>query len=391
MTKMRIRYLYENRGFKVIPVNQPLLTNEDLEAVEICLKDGWISGDSPVIKKFESEWSSICGRTYGVAVSSGTVAIDLAFEALDLKPGDEVLVPSFSIISCINYLLRNQIKPIFIEANPDDWNLDLVDLRSKITKKTKAILVAHIYGLPADMDSIIIIAQEFNLKIIEDAAEAHGLKYKNRMCGSFGELSLFSFYSNKNITCGEGGMIVTNNVNLAKKIQNLRNLNFRKDERFVSDELGYNYRLSSMQAALGLSQIQRLEQIIKRRIEIASYYSQNLSNIEGLMLPLQNNGFSINNFWVYGIVLSGSFSGLRAKAELFLRDRGVGTRPFFQSLHLQPVLKNYGLEKQKSLPVSEWLSNSGFYLPNSLNITKEEQDIVISKTIEMLDSLRKSV
>lgn len=364
-----------------IPVNQPHISAEDVAEVINSLEGGWVSGESPVVEEFETSFANLCGRKYGLAVCNGTVAIDLAFEAVGITKGDEVIVPSFTIISCISYLLRIGATPIFVDSDPATWNMDVNQIESKISEKTKAIIVPHIYGLPAEMDKILQIASEKNIFVIEDAAEAHGLKFKNQICGSFGDISTFSFYSNKNITTGEGGMILTNSKEIAEKIKNLRNLNFRHNDRFINDYLGYNYRMSAMQAALGKSQIKRLDSIIQRRIEIAEYYNEKFKELDNVQLPTKTTTYSENHYWVYGIKLTGKKSGKAKHIQKILLENGIGTRPFFQVLHKQPVLVKYKLETQSVLPVAEDLSNSGFYIPNGLGITS----IQLEKVAEVVN------
>ena len=367
----------------MIPVSRPLITIEDIEKVKESLEAGFVSGETEVVEEFERSWANVCNRKFGIAVANGTVALDLAIEALDLKPGDEVILPSFTIVSCMNAILRLGLVPVFVDSNAIDWNMNCSDIESKITYKTRAIVVVHIYGLCTDMDTILQLSKKYQLHVIEDAAEAHGLKYKGHVCGSFGVLSTFSFYANKNITTGEGGMVLTNDEKIAEKIRNLRNLNFRKHYRFISDALGYNYRLTSMQAALGISQITRLQLIISQRKKIAHQYNHFLKNLDFIQLPTQQNDFSENNYWVYGVVLKNEFEGKAIQAMEFLKKQGIGTRPFFQGLHKQPVLKNYPSVKKTSLPVTENLSKSGFYIPNSLDITENEQKIVAQQLIKL--------
>lgn len=368
-----------------IPVNKPLITKSDIESVINCLKEGWISGDGPVIENFEKSFANFCGRKYAVAVSNGTVAIDLALEALRIKSGDEVIVPSFTIISCISYLLRIGAVPIFVDADPQTWNLDVNQLEEKITSRTKAIIVPHIYGLPAEIDRVIDLANLHRIPLIEDAAESHGLKFKGLQCGSFGEVSTLSFYANKNITAGEGGMILTDNIEIYEIVKNLRNLNFRTSERFINDELGYNYRMSSMQAALGLSQLNRIEEIIARRRSIGKFYTSEFKDLENLQLPLEKTDYAENTYWVYGLKLTGLRKGKSKEFQQSLEKNGIGTRPFFQSLHKQPVLKKFGLEKQPSLPVTEDLSSSGFYIPNGLGMSDTEIEFVANKVKKVLN------
>jgi perosamine synthetase len=368
----------------MIEVNKPKIEDQDIRAVTRCLHNGWISGESPEIEEFEKKWASYCDRKYGIAVANGTVALDLAIEILDLDPGDEIILPTFTIISCINAILRNKLIPIFVDSKIDTWNIDADAIEGKITQRTRAILVPHIYGLPADMDKILRLSKKYHLRIIEDAAESHGLRYNERICGSFGLVSTFSFYSNKTITSGEGGMLLTNNLQIANRLRNLRNLNFRKNARFKSEQLGYNYRLGSMQAALASSQIDRIESIIKRKRQIAAHYDKNLHEKNNIQIPVKQNEFGKNSYWVYGVLLRGKFKGKANSIRSTLKNLGIDTRPFFQPLHSQPVLKKYGLSCKEKFPIATELSVSGFYLPNGLDLKYNEQEYVSKCLLDIL-------
>jgi perosamine synthetase len=372
----------ENR--KTIPVNKPLITVEDVEAVAQCLRDGWISGEGPVVTEFELKMASLSQRRFGISVANGTVAIDLAIELFDLKPGDEVIIPSFTIISCLSQVLRKGATPRFVDADPVTWNLDVNQLEELITSKTKLIIAPHIYGLPIDIDVLLAIAAHYDIAVLEDAAESHGLLYKDQVCGSFGDLSTFSFYANKHVTTGEGGMIVTDNDEFASKLKQLRNLNFRDGERFVSDDLGWNYRISSLQAALGISQVNRLADIIIKRKKVGSFYQNALNGIQDIQLPLESTNYAKNNYWVFGILLEGRNKGKGRAVEATLNSRGIGTRPFFQPLHRQPVLAKYGHAEQVSLPISENLGASGFYIPNGLGSEWSDFELVAEIVSEVL-------
>jgi perosamine synthetase len=367
-----------------VPVNTPLITESDIDAVSNCLREGWISGDGPIVSKFEAEVAKLADRKYGVAVANGTIAMDLAIELFDLQPGDEVIIPSFTIISCLSQILRKGAIPRFIDSNSETWNMDVDLVEKSISPKTKLIVAPHIYGLPIDMDPLILLAESFGIPLIEDAAESHGLRYKDKVCGSFGALSTYSFYANKHITTGEGGLIVTNDEDLAMRLQSLKNLNFRADERFVSDELGWNYRLGSMQAALGLSQLKRLSEILNQRMEIGAFYQEQLRGVSGIQLPLEKTAYSENNYWVFGLVLNGEMTGKAKEVRAELGSFGIGTRPFFQPLHRQPVLQKFGLSDQMTLPVSEDLGNSGFYIPNGLGTDISDFEYVVDCVVKVL-------
>lgn len=367
-----------------LPVSSPSITVEDVEAVARCVRDGWISSEGPQVKEFESQFASLIGRKYGVAVSNGTAAIDIALEALSVGPGDEVILPSFTIVSCLNQILRSGAKPVFIDALPDTWNLDPVAVEEALTPQTKAIIVVHLYGLPADIDVIMEFASIRGIPVIEDAAEAHGQHLNGKPLGSYGDLSTFSFYSNKLITTGEGGMLLTDDQDLAERAQSLRNLAFRPNQRFVHDDIGWNYRLTAMQAALGLSQIARIDELLAFKQHVGKHYQKLLAGVEGIELPTSSYRGSLNVYWVFGVVLR-DFIPVSAKEIMAaLHDIGVGTRPFFFPLHRQPVLQQYGYGAQRALPVSENLGERGFYIPNGADLTPNDQQRVVESLAYVL-------
>lgn len=369
-----------------IPVSAPVIDPSDVAYVTKCLKDGWISGEGPYVEEFENAMARLCGREFGVAVSNGTIALDLALEVLDLQPGSEVILPSFTIISCLNHLLRLGLVPIFVDSDPVTWNMNVEDVEHAITDNTRAIIAVHIYGLPVDMDPLLELAEKYSLFVIEDAAESHGLMYKSKVCGSMGDLSTFSFYANKNITTGEGGMILTNDPRLANKLRKLRSLAFDEKRRFLNQELGWNARLGATACAMGTSQLKRLDDIIAKRVEVALRYSEAFSGIKGISTAPKSVAYAENNFWVYGIVLEENLGITASEAQLQLAAKGVGTRPFFYPLHEQPVLEKYGFAVQPALPISEKLGNFGFYIPNGLGIQNWEIDKVADSVIQLVES-----
>lgn len=368
-----------------IPVNEPSLEGNEKNYLIECIDTGWISSEGPFIKKFEDNLASYFGRKHGIAVSNGTVAIDLAVEALGLKKGDEVIMPTFTIISCIGAIVRLGLKPVLVDSDPLTWNMDVSMLEQKITKKTKAIMVVHIYGLPVEMDTVLHIAEKYNLKIIEDAAEMHGQEYKGKKCGSFGLISTVSFYPNKHITTGEGGMIFTDDDAIAEKCKSLRNLCFVPEKRFIHYELGYNYRMTNIQAAIGLAQLEQIDKFILRKREIGRIYENGLKLTPNVQLPIRSTNYADNIYWVYGMVISPT---LGIDAELIMKkylNNKIGTRPFFWCMHEQPVLKKKGLFKNESYPVAENLARQGFYLPSGLGISNEQLNKVIEITKKIFE------
>jgi len=367
-----------------IPVNETLLKGNEKKYLNKCIDDNFISSSGPFVKSFEKKFAKKVKRKYAVAVSNGTAAIQIAFECLNLKKKDEVILPSFTIISCILPIIRSGAIPILIDSDPVTWNMDVTKIEKKITKKTKAIIAPHIYGLPIDMDPLLKIAKKYKLKVIEDAAEMIGQKYKNRICGSFGDISTFSFYANKHITTGEGGMIATNDFKIANRCKSLRNICFNKERRFLHYELGWNQRFTNIQAAIGLAQLEKLDKFILKKRKIGAIYSKELSKINSINTPLQQTKFAKNIYWVYGLLLNKK-SKLSVKYIMKkLSSYGIETRNFFWPLHEQPVLKKLGFFKNCKLPVSENLARNGFYIPTGLAITKSQQKLVIKKIKQIL-------
>ena len=364
---------------KFIPVNRPLLTKMEADSVAKCIKSGWISGDGPYVKKFEKEFAKTVSRKYAITVSNGTAALDIAIKSINIKKGEEVIVPAFTIISCLHQIVRQGGKPVLIDSDPMTWNMDVSKIEKKITKKTKAIMLVHTYGLPVDIDPIIKIAKKYNLIIIEDAAEQLGQFYKKKPIGSFGDISTFSFYANKHITTGEGGMVVTNNKSLAKKFAIFKNISFQpKKQRFVHEDLGWNYRMTNMQAALGLVQLKKLKFFVKKKKYLGKFYNLKLKNLKNIQLPLNKTSYAKNIYWVYGVVLKNK-KKLAKNYINILKKEGIDCRPFFCPMHLQPVFKKMKLFKNQKFPVSEELFRRGFYLPSGIGTTENEMKIVVAK------------
>lgn len=359
----------------MIPVSEPLIGAKEFEYVSECLKSGWISSTGRYIEEFEEKWAAYCGMKFGIAVSNGTAALQVAIKCLNLKKGDEVIMPSFTIISCATAIIYNGAKPVLVDAESRTWTMDTAQIEKKITKKTKAIMPVHIYGHPCDMEPIWALAKKHNLKVVEDAAEAHGAEYKHQKCGSMGDLSCFSFYANKIITTGEGGMVLTNSKEYAEHARQSRNLFFQKEKRFYHKELGYNFRLTNLQAAIGLAQLQKIEEFIRKKRWIAHIYNKRLRNIAGLILPIEEP-WAKNVYWMYGIVLDEKTGFTAKKFAERLRDNGIETRPFFLGMHKQPVFKTMGLFRDDYYPVTERIAKQGLYIPSGLTLSVEQIDKV---------------
>ena len=367
-------------------MNRPWLHRDDIAAVQRSLESGWVAS-GPAVDEFERRWAAYCGRRHGVAVCNGTVALEVALQGLGIAAGDEVILPAFTIISCVRAVLRAGAVPVLVDGDPRNWTMDVSEVERRITPRTRAIMAVHIYGHPVDMDPLLAVAAARGVAVLEDAAEAHGAEYGGRRghwrrCGGFGDASCFSFYANKLVTTGEGGMVLTDDDALADRLRALRNLGFGAAHRFEHDLIGHNYRLSNLQAALGVSQVDRMSDIIARKRGIAARYTAALARHDDLHLPAEEP-WARSVFWVYGLVTDES--GIDA-AELArrLRHRGVETRPFFRPMHQQPALRRLGLFAADSHPVAERIGRRGLYLPSGLGVRDDEQQRVIDAVIESL-------
>jgi len=368
----------------MIPVNEPRLGDRELEYISECVRTGWVSSGGRFINEFEERWAAYCGRRYGIAVSNGTAALKLAVACLGLEPGDEVILPTFTIVSCALAVIYNGGVPVVVDSEPRTWCLDIHQVEKKITRRTRAIMPVHIYGHPVDMDPLLDLAERYGLAIIEDAAEAHGAEYLStrngsesgwRRCGSFGTMSCFSFYANKLITTGEGGMVLTDDPQLAEKARSMRNLCFQSDRRFYHEEVGYNFRITNMQAALGLAQLERIEQIVARKRWIGQEYTRRLRGIRGVQLPVEE-AWARSVYWMYGLVLSEEVDMDASEFGQRLRDHGVETRPFFLGMHEQPAFHLRGLFLGERYPVAERLARRGLYLPSGSALTEDQLEHV---------------
>ena len=370
-----------------IPVNEPLLNGNEKKYLCECIDTGWISSEGPFVKEFEQKMSKTVNRKYGVAVTNGTAALEVAVRALGITEGDEVIMPSFTIISCAMALTNVGAVPVLVDSDRKTWNMNVDEIESKITSKTKAIMVVHIYGLPVEMEKILELAKKYDLQVIEDAAEMHGQTYNGRPCGSFGDISTFSFYPNKHITTGEGGMVVTDNEELAERCKSLRNLCFRKDVRYVHDELSDNYRFTNLQAAVGLAQLERLEEFVTKKRNMGKYYTEKLQNVKGLQLPIARTDYAENIYWVYGMVLDENIEIDNRQMQKLLLEEGIGTRTFFWCMHEQPVYNNMGLFGGEKYQNAEYLARKGFYIPSGLALTKEQMDRVVEAVIKVMNKI----
>ena len=372
---------------KLIPVNIPKIYNQEKIYVKDCLNSGWISSEGRYVKRFEDSFSKYNNRAYGVAVSSGTGALEIAMKSLNLKKGSEVIIPSFSIISTALCVIKSGLKPVLIDSDLKTWNVNPDQLIKKISKKTKAIIITHIYGFPVDMKKILFIAKQKDIKIIEDSAEMIGQTYFNKKCGSFGDLSVFSFYANKHITTGEGGMILTNNRKLYIKCKSLRNLCFGSGEdRFNHDDIGWNYRMTNIQAAIGCGQLMNINRIIKKKREIGKRYISILSKCNKIAIQPYKLSYARNIFWVFGVLLKKRANISRNLVVKKLYKKNIQTRNFFYPMHKQKIFKKMKLfAKNIQFVNAEYLSKNGFYLPSGLGISNKEIDYIGRTLIKILN------
>ncbi len=363
----------------MIPVAEPALNDEDIARANECLRSGWISSAGHYIEEFERLWADYCGMSHGIAVSNGSVALNVAINVLSLQPGDEVIMPSFTIISCAQAITAVGAVPVLVDSEPLVWQMDVTRIEEKITPRTKAIMVVHMYGHPVDMDPVMDLCRRYGLLLIEDAAEAHGALYKGRRCGGFGDISTFSFFANKLITTGEGGMVLCRSDELAQRARAQRNLCFQAKRRFLHDELGNNYRLTNIQAALGVGQVGRIEEIVGRKRTIAQRYQVLIGDIPGIQHQAEMP-WARHVYWVYGLLLDERYGPdcLGVMAEL--KSRGIETRPFFLGMHEQPVFRKMGLFDGEQYPVAERLARRGFYIPSGLTL-QDNQITFIADTL----------
>ena len=370
-----------------IPVNEPLINGNEKKYLCECIDTGWISSEGPFVKEFEQKMSMLVGRKYGIAVSSGTAALEVAVQALGIGEGDEVIMPAFTIISCAMAVTKVGAVPVLVDSDLTSWNMDVDEIEAKITSKTKAIMMVHLYGLPVEVSKVTELAERYNLKIIEDAAEMHGQTYNGRKCGSFGDISTFSFYSNKHITTGEGGMVVTDDIELAERSRMLRNLCFRKDVRYMHDEISDNYRFTNLQAAVGLAQLERLNEFIEKKRQMGRYYTDRLKGISGLILPIEETEYADNIYWVYGMVFDKDIPIDNRTVQKLLAEEGIGSRTFFWCIHEQPVYQNQGLFQKEKYPKAEYLARKGFYVPSGLALTEEKMEKVVSGVRKVMNKI----
>ncbi|MFM7024377.1 MAG: DegT/DnrJ/EryC1/StrS family aminotransferase [Flavobacteriales bacterium] len=378
----------------MIPVNVPIVNkgNEEKYLVE-CIRSGFISSEGPFVKRFEDKFAEYCECQHGVAVCNGTVAIEVAFHAIGIKPGDEVIMPSFTIVSCVTALLRVGGVPVLVDIDPENWCMDTKQVEAKITPKTKAILAVDMYGSPVEYDDLFALADKYKLVIVEDFAESQGSEYYSKYkggkwlkAGSLGHIGATSFYANKIITTGEGGMVTTNNPEYAEKARNYRNMYFIPNKRFFHEVIGYNYRMTNVQAAIGLAQVEQIDKFVALKRKNGDYYRSLFSKVKNVKFhPVKENVKPI--YWMYSIELDDSIKINSTEMRERLRKRGVDTRPFFIGMHEQPALNELGLFVNERYPLTERAYDRGFYVPSGMELSEAEMKQVVDIIQEELNAL----
>jgi perosamine synthetase len=366
-----------------IPVNEPVISKNALKYITDCIKTGWISSAGSYLKDFEEKFSEYLGVKYSITTTNGTTALHLAILALGIKKGDEVILPSHTMMASAAAIVYTGATPVLVDVERDSWNMDVTQVEKKITKKTKAIMPVHIYGHPVDMDPIIALAKKYHLYIIEDAAESMGAEYKGRLTGTIGQVGCFSFYANKIITTGEGGMVVTNNKRIADRARLFKDMAHSPQRRFLHKEIGFNFRMTNLQAALGVAQLEEVKKYIDKKRWMASLYNHRLSKIKGLTIPIERD-WAKNVYWMYGILVENEFGMSRDELMQKLYKMGVDTRTFFIPMHRQPALTRLGLFKGEKYPVSDEIGRRGLYLPSGLAITKK-QIVTVCEAIKAIN------
>jgi len=369
----------------MIPVCVPLIGGRELEYVKECIDTNWISSKGRFVEEFERSFAEYCGCEYGISTTNGTTALHLALATAGIDEKDEVIIPTFTIISTALAVLYCGAKPVLVDSDPVTLNIDPSMIEARITDKTAAILPVHMYGHPCDMDPIMQIAEDHDIFVIEDAAEVHGAEYHGKRCGGIGDIGCFSFYANKIITTGEGGMVITNDEGVAENAKKLRNLDFPEGSRtYLHERIGFNYRMTNIQAALGLAQLERIDDYIEMRRRNAFQYSKYLNKIKGIQLPVELSGVK-NVYWMYALRILDDFGCSRDQLMSELAKHGIETRPFFVPMHRQPVLRKLGLTGEERFPVADLISHQGLYLPSGSGLRDDEIAYICDKIIDVRD------
>lgn len=371
-----------------IPVCEPMLAGNELKYVTEAVSTGWISSSGKYVTEFEKQFAEYCGCKYGIAVCNGTIALHLALIGLGIGKGDEVIVPTFTMIASAFAVCYTGAKPVFVDADKDTWNIDVKKIEEKITSKTKAIMPVHIFGKMCDMDAIHALAKKYNLYVLEDAAEAHGASYHGVKAGASSDIAAFSFFANKNITTGEGGMVVTNNKEFYDRARYFKNVCFPLDgpRNYQHEDIGYNYRMSNVVAAIGLAQVEKADDYKGMRIRNHQLYKKYLSGVPGILFQSEPYKGCVDVCWMNTIVINSKEYG-HTKDELiaYLKENEIDTRLLFTGMHKQKALQDFGCDCSGDYPVCEWLTENGFYLPSASSLTEDQ----IKKVCDLIISFKK--
>ncbi len=370
----------------MIPVYEPLMDGNEKKYLAECIDTGWVSSDGPFVKRLEDEFAAYCGVKHGIAVSNGTAALEVGLAAIGVGQDDEVIMPSFTVVSCAIAAIRLGATPVLVDSEPDTWNMDTSRIEAKINYRTRAIMPVHIYGHPVDMDPVLDIARRHNLKVIEDAAEVHGAMYKNRKAGSIGNVGSFSFNANNIITTGEGGMVITDDPAAAERARSYRDLFSIPEHRFYHNELGYNFRMTNLQAAIGVAQLEQIDRFIEIKRRNAALYTARLSKVKGIKTPTEKP-WAWSVYWMYAIELDPKLGIDATRMAQLLAQKGVATGPFFLGMHEQPVFQRMDLFQNEKYPVADRLARQGFYLPSGLTLTESQINEVCDAVEGVIKSL----
>lgn len=359
-------------GLIKIPIAAPALIGNEKKYVNDCLDSNWISSNGTYNKRFEDEFARYLGVAYAIACCNGTAALHLALLALGVGKGDEVIVPALTYVATANAVHYTGAEVVLADCESITWNIDPNNLENLITSKTKAIIAVPLYGHPCDMDAIIDMARKYGIYVVEDAAEALGAKYKDRYCGSIADISTFSFYGNKTITTGEGGMVVTNDAHLAAKVRLLQGQGMDPHRRYWFPVIGYNYRMTNIGAAIGLAQLENIEIFLAKRRIIASLYNKYLSGIHGIILPVQMS-YAVHSYWMYSILVGYGYKKTRDEVMSLLGKHGIETRPFFYPMHIMPV---YKCDDTYDGKIATQIASQGINLPTFYDLREEDIEYI---------------
>jgi perosamine synthetase len=368
---------------RFIPISAPALVGNEKAYVLDCLESTWISSSGPYVERFEPAFSEFCDVKHALSCCNGTVALHLALLALGVCPGDEVIVPTLTFVATANAVVYCGARPVFVDSEPETWNLDATLISDRITPRTKGIIVVHLYGHPADMDPVLALARKHGLFVIEDAAEAHGAEYKGRRVGSMGNIATFSFYGNKIITTGEGGMVTTDDDALAARVRQLKGQGMDSSRRYWFPMIGYNYRMTNIAAAIGLAQLEKIDWHIARRREIAAQYAYHLDGLPGITLQPEKP-WARNVYWMTSVVLDGQIWPSRETVMAKLAKAGIETRPFFYPMHTLPMYQD--VAQGQRFPAADRLAAQGINLPSSATLTEKDVVFICDELCQILEA-----